>query len=91
MAKRCPGCGHINDDARIFCAACGETLDANLRLIQNLEKQKHVQKASAAPRREDDDDYVPPKSVKEKESSPLLWIILGVVVVAAVAAWFLLA
>lgn len=89
MAKRCPGCGHINDDARIFCAACGETLDANLRLIQNLEKQKHVQKASA-PRREDDDDFVPPKTVKEEEKSPLLWIILGVVVVAAVAAWFLL-
>ena len=40
MSKRCPGCGQINDDSRIFCSACGEPLDAQLRLIQDLEKQK---------------------------------------------------
>ena len=62
MAKRCPDCGQMNDDSRIFCSACGEPLDAQLRLIQDLEKQKAVPKKESAPRREDDDDdYVPTK------------------------------
>lgn len=90
MSKRCPGCGQINDDSRIFCSACGEPLDAQLRLIQDLEKQKKApQKKSAAPRRDDDDDYVPP-APREKEKSLLPWIVLGLVVVADAAAWLLL-
>ena len=90
MAKRCPDCGQMNDDSRIFCSACGEPLDAQLRLIQDLEKQKAVPKKESAPRREDDDDdYVPPAS-REKEKSPLPWIVLGLVAVVVVAAWFLL-
>ena len=90
MSKRCPSCGQVNDDSRIFCSSCGKPLDAQLRLIQDLEKQKKApQKESAAPRRDDDDDYVPPAS-REKEQSPLPWIVLGLVAVVVVAAWFLL-
>lgn len=90
MSKRCPGCGQMNDDSRIFCSACGGPLDADLRLIQNLEKQKAVpQKEKAAPRRVDDDDYVPP-APREEKKSPLPWIILGLVVVAAVIIWLFL-
>lgn len=90
MSKRCPSCGQVNDDSRIFCSSCGKPLDAQLRLIQDLEKQKKApQKESAAPRRDDDDDYVPPAS-REKEKSPLPWIVLGLVAVVVVAAWFLL-
>lgn len=80
----------MNDDSRIFCSACGGPLDADLRLIQNLEKQKAVpQKEKAAPRRVDDDDYVPP-APREEKKSPLPWIILGLVVVAAVIIWLFL-
>ena len=91
MSKRCPGCGQMNDDSRIFCSACGGPLDAQLRLIQDLEKQKKVpQKQTTAPRRDDDDDdYLPPAS-REKEKSPLPWIVLGLAVVVVVAVWFLL-
>lgn len=90
MSKRCPGCGQMNDDSRIFCSACGGPLDADLRLIQNLEKQKAVpQKEKAPPRRVDDDDYVPP-APREEKKSPLPWIILGLVVVAAVIIWLFL-
>lgn len=67
MSKRCPDCGQINDDSRIFCSACGEPLDAQLRLIQDLEKQKAAPKPERAPRKEDDDDdYVPAKTQKKK-------------------------
>lgn len=90
MSKRCPGCGQMNDDSRLFCSACGGPLDAQLRLIQDLEKQRKApQKESAAPRRDDDDDYVPPVP-QEKEKSPLPWIVLGLVAVVVAAAWFLL-
>lgn len=67
MSKRCPDCGQINDDSRLFCSACGEPLDAQLRLIQDLEKQKKApQKASAAPKpKDDDDDYVPQPTRKK--------------------------
>lgn len=90
MSKRCPGCGQMNDDSRIFCSACGGPLDADLRLIQNLEKQKAVpQKEKAAPRQDDEDDYVPP-APREQKKSPLPWILLGVAVVAVVVVVVLL-
>lgn len=90
MSKRCPGCGQMNDDSRIFCSACGGPLDADLRLIQNLEKQKAMpSKEKAAPRRDDDDDYIPPTS-REAKKSPLPWIILGLAVVAVVVVVVLL-
>lgn len=98
MSKRCPDCGFLNEDSRIYCGSCGELLDAELRLIQNLEKQKSTPsktqsaKAESAPaktasKRSDDDDddyYVPRKRVEEKKSSPAPWIILGVIVVAVI-------
>lgn len=91
MSKRCPDCGQVNDDSRIFCSACGEPLNSDIRLIQGLEKQKTApQKSAAGVRRHDeDDDYVPTRKVEQKKSSPMPWIILGIVVLAA-AAWFFL-
>ena len=49
MSKRCPECHRVNEDSRIFCTYCGATLDAHLRLIQDLEKQKELSKEPAAP------------------------------------------
>lgn len=90
MSKRCPACGQTNEDSRIFCSACGEPLDAQLRLIQNLEKQKKApQKEPVAPRRDEDDEDVP-ASVRDEKKSPLPWIILALAAVAAVALWFFL-
>ena len=67
MSKRCPECLYTNDDSRIFCSACGAPLDAQLRLIQDLEKQKKAApKEAPAPRKDDgDDDYVPPPTRKK--------------------------
>ena len=95
MAKRCPTCGHSNDDSRIFCSSCGDPLDAELRLIQDLEKRKHqVEERAEQPRYkddDDDDDYVAPvKSRQKEEKKSVLPIILVVLVVAAAAAWFFL-
>ena len=93
MAKRCPTCGHNNDDSRIFCSSCGDPLDAELRLIQDLEKRKHqVEERAEQPRyKDDDDDYVAPvKSQQKEEKKSVLPIILVVLVVAAAAAWFFL-
>lgn len=67
MSKRCPDCGQINDDSRLFCSACGNPLDAQLRLIQDLEKQKKAPpKATSAPKPKEDDDYVPQPTAKKK-------------------------
>lgn len=101
MSKRCPDCGFINEDTKIYCGACGEPLDANLRLIRSLEKQTAAAKtqeapkskpepAKPAPRRSNDDGDVTGKLAKEKKSNPLPWIILGVVAVVAVVAIIIL-
>lgn len=93
MAKRCPTCGHSNDDSRIFCGSCGDPLDAELRLIQDLEKRKHqVEERAEQPRyKDDEDDYVAPvKRQQKEEKKSVLPIILVVLVVAAAAAWFFL-
>ena len=85
MSKRCPDCGQVNDDSRIFCSACGEPLNSDLRLIQNLEKQKSTPSQSKPSHRsDDDDDYIPPKTAQEKKFSPLPWLLVGAVVLAAV-------
>lgn len=68
MSKRCPDCHAINEDSRVFCSSCGAPLDAELRLIQNLEKQKKIspkQDQTPPPRRDDDDDYVAPVTRKK--------------------------
>lgn len=69
MSKRCPECHRINEDSRTFCTYCGATLDAELRLIQDLEKQQQApSKAEPTPlqRDNDDDDYVPGKTAQKK-------------------------
>lgn len=98
MSKRCPDCGFINEDSRIYCGSCGELLDADLRLIQSLEKQTtgpaksqtaprtQSEPEKPAPRRTSDDNYVSQKLAKEQKSSPVPWIILGIVAVVAVIA-----
>ena len=98
MSKRCPDCGFINEDSKIYCGACGEPLDANLRLIKSLEKSTaapvKTQEApkpkpepeKPAPKHSTDDGNVTGKLAKEKQSSPLPLIILGVVAVVVVAA-----
>lgn len=69
MSRRCPACGFSNDDSRMFCGSCGEPLDAHVRLIQDLEKQKKKQntaKVEPTPRqKDDDDDYVPSTTQKK--------------------------
>ena len=90
MSKRCPGCGQINDDSRIFCSACGEPLDAQLRLIQDLEKQKELSKTpEPAKQRGDVNFYVSRSAPQKKKKSAAPWIILGLIVAAA-AVWFFL-
>ena len=95
MSKRCPDCGFVNEDSRIYCGSCGELLDPELRLIKDLEKQttepKKPKYKEPPPRREPvppkdvyNENYVPPKFSREKKSSPLPWIILGVAAVAVV-------
>ena len=97
MSKRCPDCGFVNEDSRIYCGSCGEPLDAELRLIQSLEKQKkNAPTKGAAPKDDpqpasrrvskDDDDYVPRRIAQEKKSSAAPLIILGVIVAVVIIA-----
>lgn len=100
MSKRCPDCGFINDDSRIYCGSCGELLDADLRLLQQLEEstKNPVQTTGGSgPESENhrsahkyhkyyDDDNVGKLSRKKKKSSPVPWVILGIAAVAAVIA-----
>lgn len=100
MSKRCPDCGFSNEDHRIYCASCGEPLDAHLRLIQNLEAQtKKAPVKEAAPSPEpkpaprpkiDDEDYDLGKMARDKKSSPLPWILLAVGILAVVAGMLIL-
>lgn len=94
MSKRCPDCGFVNDDSRIYCGSCGELLDPNLRLIKKLNdqtanppkpaaqtpppKQEPVRAAPAS----DFDDAPLDKLASKKKSNAALWIVLGIAVVA---------
>lgn len=95
MSKRCPDCGFVNEDSRIYCSSCGELLDANLRLLKKLNDETSspgkpsagepspAKEPDRAPRSDFDEDYVPAKlSRKKKSASALLWIILGAALVA---------
>ena len=89
MSKRCPECLYTNDDSRIFCSACGAPLDAQLRLIQDLEKQKELSKEPAAPKQRGDVNfYTPRRTPQKKKSSAVPWVIFFLAAAAAVAVWF---
>lgn len=103
MSKRCPDCGFVNEDSRIYCSSCGGLLSSDLRLIQDLEKQKGAPSKNASTKnissqeqparrqnKSDDDDYVPPKKAAQEESKSSAWVILLLVAAAAVVAFFLL-
>ena len=92
MSKRCPECHRVNEDVRIFCTYCGAALDANLRLIQGLERQaEDLSKNQSTPstRRGDVNFYGSHSTPKKKKKSIAPWIILGLLLPAA-AAWFFL-
>ena len=91
MSKRCPDCRFVNEDSRIFCASCGAPLDAQLRLIQDLEKQKEAPKAPPPDRQRGEINISRSHtSAPEKKSGATPWIILGLIAVIAAAAWFML-
>lgn len=92
MAKRCAKCGHLNENDRLFCAMCGEPLDADLQLIKNLEKMSKQSSQTAQKKydKQDEDDEVPMPISKEEKSHAGIWIAVGIVVVlVAVGAWWL--
>ncbi len=89
MSKRCPDCRRVNEDSRIFCGYCGAALDAQVRLIQDLEKQKEqTSKPSSSRERGDVNFYVSRRAPQPKKSSPAPWIFLGLLAVAVIL-WFL--
>lgn len=91
MSKRCPECRFVNEDSRIFCASCGAPLEANLRLIQNLEKQQEVpSETTSTKQRGDLNMYRSSTPAPEEKKSAAPWIILGLIVVIAAVAWFML-
>lgn len=101
MSKRCPDCGFVNEDSKIYCGSCGEPLDAELRLMRDLEAQKKTAPAkkaepadpAPAPRKRNndgDDDFVYQKMAREKKSSPLPWILLAVGIFVVVAGLLIL-
>lgn len=95
MSKRCPDCGFVNEDTRIYCGSCGELLDAELRLLKDLNDQTSGPKKptykAPPPRREPipprdfyDESYTAPKLArKKKKSNAGLWLVLGIILVVA--------
>lgn len=78
MSKRCPACGFANDDSKIFCGSCGEPLDAQLRLIKDLEKQKKAPvKEAVTPRPQDDDEDYVPQPMKKKSGCYVATAVYG--------------
>jgi len=88
MARKCPACGHMNDDSLGFCSKCGEPVDPEVRLAMDLKhatESHHTQK-QGTPSRHDDYDYEPVSDDDDDDErrSPLLWILLALVVVVVV-------
>lgn len=91
MSKRCPECRNLNEDTRTFCAYCGATLDAELRLIQDLQKQTERPEEPAPSKQRGDVNFYTSRSApkKKEKKSAAPWIILGLIAVAVVL-WFVL-
>lgn len=100
MSKRCPDCGFVNEDSRIYCSSCGELLDAELRLIKDLDAQTSGPKKptykAPPPRREPipprdfyDENYSPNKLAQKKKKSSAPWVFLGLAI-AAVIVWLVI-
>ena len=100
MSKRCPDCGALNEDSRIYCSSCGELLDPELRLIKNLDAQTSGPKKPAQkepqpkpepvrPQNPYEEEYNPSKLSRQKKRSAALWIILGLIALGIVV-WLVL-
>ena len=102
MSKRCPDCGFLNEDSRIYCSSCGELLDPELRLLKDLnDSASGTKRASreappsrqepAQPSKSSDEINTPSRLSRPKEkSSPVPWIILGPMAAAVVIALIVL-
>lgn len=97
MSKRCPDCGFVNEDTRLYCGSCGAPLDAELRLMTELNNQTsgEQKKAYKEPperhepssrpfRSEFDDDAAPAKLSRKKESNHMPLIVLGLIAAAVI-------
>lgn len=84
MAKTCPDCGFSNDDAKLFCGACGEPIAGDAKIVRDMqrlnEKKKREAEAKAnAPKvapvqRKEDYDYVAPRLAKQNDNTDA-WLI----------------
>ena len=98
MARKCPDCGHVNDDEMSFCTECGEPLDPQVRLVMELEGKKaptsytgtrknsteaiRMESHSRYDDDDDDDDDYTPLYQEEKKSPVGLIFILAAVAAA---------
>lgn len=88
MAGMCPHCGASNPDDLPFCNSCGKPIQADLRLIMDLERSgKRQEEASRAARRDEDDDL--PEREDEEKKFPVLPVVLALAAAAALL-WFIL-
>ena len=44
MAKRCPKCGTMNDDEMVFCGACTEPLNEDVKLVMRVDEMAEEMK-----------------------------------------------
>lgn len=90
MAQTCPHCGAQTPDDLPFCSSCGEPVQADLRLIMDMQNAagRRQEAASSAASRKDDDDFQ--LNTREEERSfpwlPVALILLG----AGILLWILL-
>ena len=81
MAKKCPVCGTINDDEMVFCGACTEPLNDDVKLVMRVDEMaKEMKEHGGSNRslqdaweREHKKDHAPTgaKTVHEEEAAQL--------------------
>lgn len=59
MAKRCPKCGTMNDDELVFCGACTEPLNDDVKLVMRVDEMAKEMK--------DHGDSKPMQEERERE------------------------